>query len=638
MSDCKSYVSKEDLQALKESQQHIEHVARSRNAAGEKALQVTDTIRGENVTNRTLDGLEDLYTSSIQEIGWVTIDSFQLGADITARNQVLRDETNGEYYRWDGDLPKNVPVGSTPQSSGGVSVGAWVSVGDAALRSELKSSNGSSIINTTDGKSVQESLDDIKNDLSVINYNRFIKKGDIAQGIVLTDKFDVVLKDGYYYSFNGSFPHTIVDDSVDNFTNVGLLNGWPVNDIRNFGAVTDLVEKRVNATDCSDAWEYCYNFCKKFGFCMILPDAPIYVSKPCKAGTIVIRSQSGVAGFADPYYARRTDKTNFIDGSSSANWSYFYNYNAGADKTWFDMVVIAYGCLVCSDKNISILVKEYYEEFNFIGVGVLGNHRQKDQIGIDSGIPVDYQGVRSTLTNVTVVGCGSHGIFFRAGLEISTLSGLKLYANNGAGMLLDKYVDIISPVDYLLIKDCKVDHNRIGGIVLTHARTNITFSNVIGNNSGQYDCPMVVDPLLGYWRNITPTIYDARAWLIDIQNGALDPDSDVNNILNLEFKNIKGEQVVGLIRVNCKTGTGALYGVSVDNLRAVESSKLNTNLRGTMLLLNTNTLGHVTFFNQYSTQYLSGIEVENVGNIEAGTGLTTYRMQYGKAKQLFGQS
>lgn len=152
MSDCKSYVSKEDLQALKESQQHIEHVARSRNAAGEKALQVTDPIRGESVTNRTLDGLEDLYTASITQfeqqgkdaimsVGWVTLDSFQQGATITERNQVLRDETTGEYYRWDGDLPKTVPSGSTPESAGGVGMGEWVSVGDASLRSALESSN-----------------------------------------------------------------------------------------------------------------------------------------------------------------------------------------------------------------------------------------------------------------------------------------------------------------------------------------------------------------------------------------------------------------------------------------------------------------------------------------------------------------
>lgn len=179
MSDCKSYVSKEDLQALKESQQHIEHVARSRNAAEEKASQVTDPIRGENVTNRTLDGLEDLYTTSINNfetrgeeallsVGWVTVDSFQQGAEITERNQVLSDETTGEYYRWDGTLPKTVPSGSTPESAGGVGMGAWVSVGDASLRGDLSRSSGAGLIGTESGNTVQGEIDEIKNILDYI--------------------------------------------------------------------------------------------------------------------------------------------------------------------------------------------------------------------------------------------------------------------------------------------------------------------------------------------------------------------------------------------------------------------------------------------------------------------------------------
>lgn len=78
--------------------------------------------------------------------GYIPMDSFQLGAEITKRNEILRDETTGEYYRWDGDLPKTVPAGSTPESAGGVGVGAWVGVGDASLRSELSKSSGSSMV------------------------------------------------------------------------------------------------------------------------------------------------------------------------------------------------------------------------------------------------------------------------------------------------------------------------------------------------------------------------------------------------------------------------------------------------------------------------------------------------------------
>ena len=67
--------------------------------------------------------------------GYITRRSFEKGFNITTWNEVLLWEEDGDYYRWDGTLPKNVPAGSTPDSS------AWVSVGDASLRSNLASAN-----------------------------------------------------------------------------------------------------------------------------------------------------------------------------------------------------------------------------------------------------------------------------------------------------------------------------------------------------------------------------------------------------------------------------------------------------------------------------------------------------------------
>ncbi|HHR6139805.1 TPA: right-handed parallel beta-helix repeat-containing protein [Providencia alcalifaciens] len=109
----------------------------------------------------TASGMEWLFKELVEKFkvdmniaivaaGYIAIDSFQQGADlpnneITLRNHILRDETTGEYYRWDGDLPKQVPAGSTPQSTGGIDKGAWISVGDASLRSEMLNSQGGSI-------------------------------------------------------------------------------------------------------------------------------------------------------------------------------------------------------------------------------------------------------------------------------------------------------------------------------------------------------------------------------------------------------------------------------------------------------------------------------------------------------------
>lgn len=95
----------------------------------------------------TIEGLRWLAQQAIAQYGWILIDSFQGGADITLPNQALRDEVTGEYYRWDGALPKHVDAGSTPSSSGGVGIGAWIGIGDAAMRSMLSQQDGVNIVN-----------------------------------------------------------------------------------------------------------------------------------------------------------------------------------------------------------------------------------------------------------------------------------------------------------------------------------------------------------------------------------------------------------------------------------------------------------------------------------------------------------
>ncbi|WP_368928347.1 hypothetical protein [Mixta calida] len=94
----------------------------------------------------TIEGLRQLAQEAIANFGWITVDSFQDGSTLTLPNQVLRDESTGEYYRWDGAFPKEVPANSTPSSAGGIGKGAWISVGDAALRQMLATSLGAGLI------------------------------------------------------------------------------------------------------------------------------------------------------------------------------------------------------------------------------------------------------------------------------------------------------------------------------------------------------------------------------------------------------------------------------------------------------------------------------------------------------------
>ncbi|WP_193323266.1 hypothetical protein [Erwinia endophytica] len=85
----------------------------------------------------TIEGLRYTAQQAIASFGWIVVKSFQDGATLTLPNEVLYDEGSGEYYRWDGELPKVVPAGSTPETSGGIGTGAWISTGDATLRSSI---------------------------------------------------------------------------------------------------------------------------------------------------------------------------------------------------------------------------------------------------------------------------------------------------------------------------------------------------------------------------------------------------------------------------------------------------------------------------------------------------------------------
>lgn len=88
----------------------------------------------------TVEGLKKLVLQQIYNLGFNPVGTFQDGATLVSAGDIIQDETTGAWYRWDDltTLPKTVPPGSTPDSSGGTGVGKWLAVDVSdVLRREL---------------------------------------------------------------------------------------------------------------------------------------------------------------------------------------------------------------------------------------------------------------------------------------------------------------------------------------------------------------------------------------------------------------------------------------------------------------------------------------------------------------------
>ncbi|EFG1296548.1 hypothetical protein BR170_000629 [Escherichia coli] len=75
----------------------------------------------------TIEGLKALVLEQIYALGWNPVGTFQGGAIVNNPGDIIQDTTSGAWYRWDdlSTLPKTVPSGSTPGSSGGTGEGKW---------------------------------------------------------------------------------------------------------------------------------------------------------------------------------------------------------------------------------------------------------------------------------------------------------------------------------------------------------------------------------------------------------------------------------------------------------------------------------------------------------------------------------
>lgn len=137
-----------EIQAIHIAEEGRDQTAELAKVYSDAALvSATNAKNSENAASKSASDTAALFARGL--FGFEMLDSFQKGATVNLRNQAVRDEDTNEFYRWDGALPKSVPAGSNPVSTGGIGPGAWIGVGDATLRWALQSDtsgNGDELI------------------------------------------------------------------------------------------------------------------------------------------------------------------------------------------------------------------------------------------------------------------------------------------------------------------------------------------------------------------------------------------------------------------------------------------------------------------------------------------------------------
>lgn len=127
-----------DYSGAKADADRAEAAADRADVSAEQAHNALNSITGIN-TNFEQNSREQ-WRRSLAEAGLtLVIGSFEEGATANSSTDAVWYIAGGQCYTWDDAFPKAVAAGSTPATTGGIGLGAWLSVGYAALRQNLAS-------------------------------------------------------------------------------------------------------------------------------------------------------------------------------------------------------------------------------------------------------------------------------------------------------------------------------------------------------------------------------------------------------------------------------------------------------------------------------------------------------------------
>lgn len=114
------------------------------------------SIGSDNLAQQKLQD-RSLLKRSCAEAGLNLVDgSFEEGASVTLKTQVVWQQATGKIFGWFQDGVKTISAGTTPETTGGIGTGAWVDRTDVTLMSELSANTGAALVGKSSGGTVQD--------------------------------------------------------------------------------------------------------------------------------------------------------------------------------------------------------------------------------------------------------------------------------------------------------------------------------------------------------------------------------------------------------------------------------------------------------------------------------------------------
>lgn len=133
-----------DYSGAKADADRAEAAADRADVSAGKAQNALNSITGIN-TNFEQNSREQ-WRRSLAEAGLTLVSgSFEEGATANNKTDAVWYIAGGQCYTWDSTFPRDVPAKSTPATTGGIGVGAWLSVGDGVLRSQISNPDGATL-------------------------------------------------------------------------------------------------------------------------------------------------------------------------------------------------------------------------------------------------------------------------------------------------------------------------------------------------------------------------------------------------------------------------------------------------------------------------------------------------------------